>query len=98
MIHFKYNDEHIIEDDIQNGDWLLMSYQRIYHFNREEFREWCLTEHWDYLKTIGRTEIDEDGLENKYVGWEDLDLDMEFAWLVEAVVTGKIKHYKISYE
>ena len=97
MIHFKYNDEHIIEDDIQNGDWLLMSYQRIYHFNREEFREWCLTEHWDYLKTIGRTET-EDGLENKYVGWEDLDLDMELAWLVEAVVTGKIKHYKITNE
>jgi hypothetical protein len=57
-----------------------------------------MTEHWDFLSTIGRTEIDEDGFLQKYVGWDALDLDMELAWLVEAVVTGKIKHYKITYE
>ena len=94
MIHFKYMGETIIEDDIQNGDWLLMSYNKTYYFNRDEFRDYCKEAHWDYLREITTIEIDEDRNRFVWIEWSELDYDMELAWLVEAVVTGKVKHYK----
>ena len=93
MHHFKYNGENIFDDAIENGDWILMSLGSNYYFNRAEFQQWCEEEHSEFLENYA--DIDEDG---KFIHWEDIDLDMELAWLVEAVVTGKVKHYKHTYE
>jgi hypothetical protein len=46
------------------------------------------------LREITTIEIDEDRNRFVWIEWSELDYDMELAWLVEAVVTGKIKHYK----
>ena len=73
MIHFKYMGETIIEDDIQNGDWLLMSYNKTYYFNREEFRDYCKEAHWDYLREITTIEIDEDRNRFVWIEWSELD-------------------------
>ena len=93
MHHFKYNGENIFDDTIENGDWILMSLGSNYYFNRHEFQQWCEEEHSEFLENYA--DVDEDG---KFIHWDEVDMDMELAWLVEAVVTGKIKHYKITYE
>ena len=93
MHHFKYNGENIFDDAIENGDWILMSLGSNYYFNRHEFQKWCEEEHSEFLENYA--DQDEDG---KFIHWDQVDMDMELAWLVEAVVTGKIKHYKHTYE
>ena len=93
MHHFKYNGENIFDDTIENGDWILMSLGSNYYFNRAEFQQWCEEEHSEFLENYA--DYDEDG---KFIHWDEVDMDMEFAWLVEAVVTGKVTHYKHTYE
>jgi len=97
MHHFNYNGENIFDNDIEHGDWVLMSLGSNYYFNRAEFQEWCEDAHWEYLKTYKITEHTEDG-ESFYINWDEVDMEMEYSWLVEAVVTEKIKHYKHTYE
>jgi hypothetical protein len=98
MHHFKYNGENIIDNDIEHGDWVLMSLTKNYHFNRAEFQEWCEEEHWDFLSQYGRQFVDEDGFNQKEIDWDYVDMDMEYSWLVEASVIGKVQHYKITHE
>ena len=93
MHHFKYNGENIFDDTIENGDWILMSLGSNYYFNRAEFQQWCEEEHSEFLENYA--DQDEDG---KFIHWDEVDMDMELAWLVEAVVTGKVTHYKHTYE
>ena len=93
MHHFKYNGENIFDDSIEHGDWVLMSLGSNYYFNRAEFQQWCEEEHSEFLENYA--DYDEDG---KFIHWDEVDMDMEFAWLVEAVVTGKVTHYKHTYE
>ena len=93
MHHFKYNGENIFDDSIEHGDWVLMSLGSNYYFNRTEFQQWCEEEHSEFLENYA--DVDEDG---KFIHWDEVDMDMEFAWLVEAVVTGKVTHYKHTYE
>jgi hypothetical protein len=93
MHHFKYNGENIFDDSIEHGDWVLMSLGSNYYFNRAEFQQWCEEEHSEFLENYA--DYDEDG---KFIHWDEVDMDMELAWLVEAVVTGKVTHYKHTYE